>query len=222
MIERERDQIRNESDGIKRLPMKKPKKNETVFQVYCQPDETEEQSLARTMISPTLQAAVTISEYASSPEELDLQAIMTCLEKQVDQVKNGNIDSIEQMLLVQACTTDVIANNLFRKAYYADVLVKFDSYMKYGLRAQSQCRATLETLANIKNPKAYLKQTNIAHNQQVNNDISAGKQKTPNELLEKTDGERLDFGKAQEAVRVDSDVETVGAKHRPKNKRRKG
>jgi len=44
--------------------------------------------------------------------------------------------------------------------------------MRLALRAQSQCRATLETLAVIKNPTtvAYVRQANIANGpQQVNN-----------------------------------------------------
>jgi hypothetical protein len=42
-----------------------------------------------------------------------------------------------------------------------------------ALKAQSQCRMTLETLATIKNPPVvYAKQANIAHGpQQVNNSI---------------------------------------------------
>jgi hypothetical protein len=39
-----------------------------------------------------------------------------------------------------------------------------DTYMRLALRAQSQCRATLETLAAIKNPPvAFANQANIAH-----------------------------------------------------------
>ena len=40
-----------------------------------------------------------------------------------------------------------------------------------GLKAQSQCRATIEALATIKNPLnvALVNQANIANNQQVNN-----------------------------------------------------
>ena len=72
-----------------RLHMKKPKKSESVFQIYCQPDESEEQAIARTMISPVLQSAATINEYANSPVELDLQAMIACLEMQASQVKNG-------------------------------------------------------------------------------------------------------------------------------------
>lgn len=46
-----------------------------------------------------------------------------------------------------------------------------------ALKAQAQCRATLETLAEIKNPQptAFLRQANIAYGpQQVNNGVRAG------------------------------------------------
>jgi hypothetical protein len=44
-------------------------------------------------------------------------------------------------------------------------------YMRIGLKAQAQCRANLEAIAEIKNPKpVFAKQTNIANGpQQVNN-----------------------------------------------------
>jgi hypothetical protein len=46
-----------------------------------------------------------------------------------------------------------------------------ESYFKMALKAQNQCRMTLETLSNIKNPPVvYAKQANIANGpQQVNN-----------------------------------------------------
>jgi hypothetical protein len=191
------------------------KKSEKGLTIVGLPGETEEQAMARTMMDPALQSAATIQLYANSPVDLDLGAMIDCLEKQNENIGDGSLERIEEMLLVQAHALDVIANNLFRKAGNADVLVKFDSYMKFGLRAQSQCRATMETLASIKNPKAYLKQTNIAHNQQINNRL--GNEKAPNELLEKTDGERLDPGTPQETVRVDSDLATVEQVHRAKN-----
>jgi len=187
--------------------VKKAKKSESVFQIYCQPDETEEQSLARTMISPALQSAATINEYVNSPVDLDLQAIIACLDKQVGQVKSGNFDSIEQMMLVQAYTLDVIANNLFRRSKNQEYLNQLEVHLKLGLRAQSQSRANLEALVNMKTPKTRLNQTNIAHNQQINNSLR--NENWPNELLEKTDGERLVGETPQEAVRVDPELATV-------------
>ncbi len=52
----------------------------------------------------------------NSPIDLDLAALIDCLDKQVDQVKDGNLNRIEQMLLSQAHALDAIANNLFRRA----------------------------------------------------------------------------------------------------------
>src|SRR3546814_10396254 len=50
-----------------------------------------------------------------------------------------------------------------------------EQYMRLALKAQSQARTTIETLAEVKNPKAvaFMKQANIANNQQVNNGDSA-------------------------------------------------
>jgi len=170
------------------------------------------------MISPTLQSAATINEYVNSPVDLDLQAIIACLDKQVGQVKSGNFDSIEQMMLVQAYTLDVIANNLFRRSKNQEYLNQLEVHLKLGLRAQSQSRANLEALVNMKTPKTRLNQTNIAHNQQINNSLR--NENWPNELLENTEHEPdkwLDGGTPQEAVRVDPELATMGEQHRAKD-----
>ena len=184
---------------------------EKPFIIKCQRDETKEQATARTMLNPALQSACTLHEYINSPVELDLQALIDCIEKQVGTVKEGDLERIDQMLLSQAHTLDAIANNLFRRARNQEYMSNFESFLKLGLRAQSQCRANLEALANMKNPKTHLNQTNIAHNQQVNNGLPQSKQ------LEEKDVERLDFGTTTTSIRGDQDVETVGAKHRAKD-----
>ncbi len=82
-----------------------------------------------------------------------------------------------------------------------------DRYLKLALRAQSQCRATWEALATMKNPPmiGYVGQANIAHgHQQVNNAaLTAGvtshvreNSDLQSKLLEENDGERLNIGKA--------------------------
>ena len=44
------------------------------------------------------------------------------------------------------------------------------NFYRLALKAQSQCRATLETLSNItESPVIFAKRVNIAHNQQINN-----------------------------------------------------
>jgi hypothetical protein len=75
------------------------------------------------------------------------------------------------------------------------------------LKAQSQCRATPETLATIKNPPVlFAKQANIATGpQQVNNGIPSPSrarefEKGQSKLLEGQDGERLDTRTASAPV----------------------
>ena len=75
--------------------------------------------------------------------------------------------------------------------------------------------ATLETLANIKNPPTVIaRQANIAHGpQQVNNGAPsrAGKSEIPQTELSGDGDELLPDGRASQAAsRVDTRVETVG------------
>lgn len=58
------------------------------------------------------------------------------------------------------------------------VMPNIEGFMRLGLRAQSQCRATLEALAAIKNPPIiYAKQANVTSGpQQINNGIAAPSQ----------------------------------------------
>jgi hypothetical protein len=102
-------------------------------------------------------------------------------------------------------------------------------YLKLALRAQNQCRATLETLAAIKNPPViFAKQANIAHGPQQVNNNSAGIaraeqiEKPQTGLLEHDHGQRLDTGAAAAASGGDQAMETVGAIHRPAHGRGQG
>jgi len=53
--------------------------------------------------------------------------------------------------------------------YLGDYLDAAERYMRLALKAQGQCRATLETLAVIKNPPLFARQANITSSpQQVN------------------------------------------------------
>ena len=193
----------------------KAKKDPSAITVEQTKDESEERALARIALSPSLHSALTLREYTKACGELDLMSLVEELRHQVGQTIDDDLGRAEAMLTTQAHTLDAIFGNLARRAINAEYLPQFDTYLKLGLRAQSQCRATLETLASIKNPTILMRQTNIAHNQQVNNDLK--NQNSQSKLLEKSDGERLDFGKAATPVDADSDVETVGAVNRAEN-----
>jgi hypothetical protein len=107
---------------------------------------------------------------------------------QIDEVNNGNMKRPEAILLAQAHTLDELFNNLARRAHKVQSLKQYEMDLRLALKAQSQCRATLETLAAIKNPPViFAKQANISNgHQQINNGVqSTHAEKTknqPNEL----------------------------------------
>jgi hypothetical protein len=95
--------------------------------------------------------------------------------------------------------------NLARRATTQQYLPRWEAYMRMAMKAQSQCRMTLKTLANIKNPPAvFARQANInkGGQQQVNNGpvvperASCARKSAirPSKLLERHDVERLDTG----------------------------
>ena len=99
--------------------------------------------------------------------------------------------------------------------------------MRLALKAQAQSRATLETLANVRNgPVIYARQANVAAGapMQVNNGLPAGAgarqiEMPPNQLLEPPSRDRMDTRTKSGAGAGDPPMETVGAKHRAKNAR---
>jgi hypothetical protein len=103
--------------------------------------------------------------------------------------------------------------------------------MRMALRAQAQCRATLETLAEIKNPPVvYARQANVTTGpQQVNNSLPAypsprarDSVPPPDKLLEDIDGQRLDTRAPCTPGAIDPHLAAVGAIDRPADVGRKG
>jgi hypothetical protein len=100
-----------------------------------------------------------------------------------------------------------------------DSIPGFDANMRIALRAQSQCRATLETLAAIKNPPiVYARQANITSGpQQVNNGVpaQAGENQIAQSKLSGAGNELLPHTRtSQPESRVNQTVEALGEKHR--------
>lgn len=198
------------------------------LKVARQPTETPADALAHTSLRPTVQAALTLLDYNKSFGELSINTLVDDLSKQCELASGGDLKRAEAILTAQAHTLDAIFNSLARRAALnmGEYINAAETYLRLALKAQVQCRATLETLAAIKNPQpvAFVKQANIAHGpQQVNNGAAAGGSRAgktenqPNKVLEHQHGERLDFGTAGTAGRADSTLETVGAGHRPKD-----
>lgn len=152
-------------------------------------------------------------------------ALIKILRDQAKAVQNGSLAGLEYMLVNQATALQSLFTRLIELALYQKDMPNMESFLKLALRAQNQSRATLETLANIKNPPnvAFVKQANIAQNQQVNNEPQAPHPRARenkiqrNELLEVKLGEKLDFGTTGTTGRTHSAMATVGKVNRAKN-----
>lgn len=190
--------------------------------------ETVHEALARSGIEPSVVALTAIGGYQVTvpKEHLHFSALQTALDQQSAAVQAGDFSRPEAMLTVHAHTLDAVFHNLLIRAQRsmdAGQNAAAETFMRMALKAQSQCRTSIEALAEIKFPKSatFIRQTNIAQQQQVNNGATpaAGstarpqeKNVTPtNELLEATHGERLDTGTTSKAGGSNPQLETVGA-----------
>lgn len=108
-------------------------------------------------------------------DSIDVPALMDQLRDQAEAVNRGDLAQAEGMLINQASALQAVFVRLSERAMEQTHMPNLESFMRMALRAQSQCRATLETLATIKNPPiVYAKQANFAAgHQQVNNGIPA-------------------------------------------------
>jgi hypothetical protein len=128
---------------------------------------------AALVTSPELAAfrAIAAVEAKGLGTQIDTPALLEQLRQQSALINSGDMKQAESMLINQATALQSLFSRLTERGMNCDQVASFEANMRMALRAQSQCRATLETLATIKNPPiVYAKQANISNGpQQVNN-----------------------------------------------------
>ena len=131
------------------------------------------------VLSPTIQSAVAIAAWSKFAGTVDLAELVDDLRTRVEKVQGGDMQPVEAMLMGQAMTLETIFTSLARRATSQEYLKQFQAHLGLALKAQAQCRATLEALAEIKNPRPVLiaKQANVTNGpQQVNNGVQPAQQ----------------------------------------------
>jgi len=163
---------------------------------------------------------------------LSLTDMVESLREHGEAVNRGDLSSAERMLSAQAVALNAIFGEMARRAALnmGERLSATEAYMRLALKAQGQCRATVETLAALKNPPVvFARQANFASGpQQVNNgqpSMQSGtraleNQNAPNELIENLPHActPMDTGAAPAAVRAHPSLEPLGALHRPEER----
>ena len=191
--------------------------------------EEEKLSTAQFLLNPHATSALIISRTFDTGSESPVAYIAKELINKSDAIISGDMKAVEQLLIAQAFALNNIFADSLRKAmgstpqFVPHIRSVNEVYAKIGLKAQAQCRATLETLANIKNPPqlAFVRQQNVAVNQQVNNQevvspspsppFEPGKNKIcTNELLETSNNvTRLELGTKKKAGRTNKELVPV-------------
>jgi hypothetical protein len=130
---------------------------------------------------------------------------MEALSEAVSSVKAGDLSGPEAILVSQAHSLSAIFTELARRSALnmGEYIEASEKYMRLALKAQAQCRATIETIATLKNPPmVFARQANIsAGPQQVNNGLAPRAEVSsnrPNELLEQSHEPRLDPGASRQ------------------------
>ena len=178
-----------------------------------------------TIKSSFVNAALTEAFTKDMLPENDLVALAEALQANIKDVQAGDMASMEAMLVGQAQALQSIFVSLGRRAVAQTQLKHYGMYLTLALKAQSQSRATIQALTELKYPKqvSFVKQANISHgNQQVNN----GGNETnthgrvharvntiqSNELLEVNHGcEKMDTRTTRATVTQDKAMATVVA-----------
>jgi hypothetical protein len=191
------------------------------------PEERTEELVARASLSSEILAAQVQRDLAPLGA-VPINEMVAAVQHSTTRAVAGDLSRMEAMLVSQAHTLDLLFSHLTRRALlnlgkYPETV---DTYLRLALKAQGQCRTTVEALAEIKNPRAvaFVRQANIANGpQQVNNGpalpsrAGAGEIQPPaNELLAVTheEGQVVDPGAATGAGRADPAVEALGKVHR--------
>ena len=191
---------------------KVPVKNKSSVIVPMHNDEDPDEAVAKILTMPEVGAAGTIR---GLNDIHDVNALTKILSQQTADVVGGNMTRPESMLLSQAHTLDALFNSLVMKGLGQTHMPHYESFLRLAYKAQSQCRSTLQTLSDIKNPSVvYAKQANITNgNQQINNGVPAPRTqeniKYSNELLTEIPHAKLDTRRTVEAIPVNSELATM-------------
>lgn len=146
---------------------------------------------------------------------LDYSTVAQQLMLSSDKINNGNIQEIEAMLMTQAKILDYVFYDALEQLSSLKMINHIEVYSNIAFRAQSQCRKTLSTLAELKHPRRvmFVKQQNNTVNQQINNSLENRNfekiKNVANELLSKVNHEALDSKGTPTTIRANKEMEAL-------------
>jgi hypothetical protein len=130
-----------------------------VLEIEAEPGESEGTSFARVSLDPVIRHANLAMSLASQAfgdgNKPSMMASTEALQSTVAKAEAGDMRMASRLLASQAVTLDTMFTELARRAAnnmgsYPDAA---DRYMRLALRAQSNCRTTVDALAKLHQPR---------------------------------------------------------------------
>ena len=152
-------------------PKEPEKRTANTLNITGDGSKSRERLVAEALLSPVTANALTARCFAEGGMgKMDFTEMVAVMTSQAVKVKSGDLSAVETTLTAQATALNTIFAELSRRAALnmGEYLPAMETYLRLALKAQAQCRATLQTLAEIKNPRpvAFVKQANIANGPQ--------------------------------------------------------
>lgn len=208
--------------------------SKTPLQLSGKIGQTEGQVRAAAALSPSHNAAFVMDSYQANTlgNDVDINGLIEGLNRSSKVVNDGDLTSLEAMLVGQATALQTIFTSLARRAQLQDTQRNFEAFLGLALKAQAQSRATLSALVDLKYPRqaTFVTQANISNGpQQVNNGNAKDQspharesQTQQNELLEdqRYGSTQLGTRATAEAARSHSAVEALESVNRAAKRRR--
>jgi len=195
--------------------------------------------LAKAALLPSANAALVIHGYQGNllGKEADMAGLMDGLAASMKRSKDGDLSTLEAMLIGQATALQTIFSSLALRAQAQTSQRNLEAFLGLALKAQAQSRATITALVDLKHPKQamFVKQANIANGpQQVNNRVPADPERSAQAHGKEIKNPKIklleaDDGKFSKGVDTRATTATAGSHpamatlepiHRPDKRRR--
>ena len=177
-------------------------------------------SAPETNISCIEIAAITINQIIGSNggKPFDIDRLKEQIINRVNDSTTGKSSKNEIMLSAQAVILDLLFNKMVSLSINSRSLKSMQACMDIALRAQNQSRKTLIAINSLNHPQQpmFVKQQNVALNQQVNNGAPMESQelKPENELIRSDHNATLDIGRTIKTSSVNQNSKTVAIVNR--------
>ena len=136
------------------------KKGRNALHVDQQPNETEGQATARKLLQPHVRHSLSASSFAgkvlgSEVEAPELMDYMPHVHATTTGAAAGDVAFAHEVLAAQILTLDTMFTEFARRAAMnmGEYLDAAERYARLGMKAQSNCRATVEALARLHQPR---------------------------------------------------------------------